>query len=158
MATLEMPEGLTPQDAHQELRRWFGGVPSEPVRSDYQNLHGIIERMKAQQAAAEEIMTESDLQYDCVQALRELGLLVSASANGVKCSGRQMSQMKNCGLIPGWPDLTVIDRKGKHVYIELKTRKGHLSDEQVVVHEALQRRLCQVHVCRSVDEVVRLFA
>lgn len=149
---------LTALEAARELGRWFDGDYTPTARSDFdayqESIQPIIERMKAQQ----DEQNESDLQLKCVKALREMGLVVSASANGIKCSGRQMLQMKNRGLVPGWPDLTVIDRHGAHVYIELKTRKGLLSKDQIDVHALLNKRKCQVYVCRSVDEVVRLFA
>lgn len=147
-------ERLTPQEASNEIARWFRCDPSQASDPYTDELKPIIERMKANPLPD---VLESDLQFDVVHALRKLGLIVSASANGIKCSGRQMNQMKNRGLIPGWPDLTVITRSGEHVYIELKTPVGKLRPEQIVVHEVLRARGCQVHTCTSVDEVVRLF-
>jgi hypothetical protein len=159
MTTLELDGRLTASDASQEIARWFRCDPSQaPGFDPYDTLKPIIERMKEKQATAYEAQSEADLQYDVVNALRKMGLIVSASANGIKCSGRQMNQMKNRGLVPGWPDLTVITRGGEHVYVELKTPKGKLSPEQVIIHATLKAAGCRVHTCTSVDEVVGLFA
>jgi hypothetical protein len=103
-----------------------------------------------------DLQTESDLQFDCIQALKKLGVFVSASANGIKCSPRQMRQMKNKGLVPGFPDLEVILPGPKHIYIELKTRTGKRSPEQIAVHTKMDSLGCEVHTCHTVDEVLRL--
>lgn len=111
--------------------------------------------MKA--AAQQSPDSEGDLQRKCVNALRELGWFVSASANGIKCTPRQMSIMKSRGLVVGFPDLQAI-KPNRHVFIELKTPKGVVSDAQQICHSTLRVLGKEVYVCTSVDEVLEVCA
>ncbi len=101
--------------------------------------------------------SEGDLQRRCVTALRDLGWFVSASANGIKCTARQMSIMKSRGLVVGFPDLQAI-KPGRVVFIELKTPKGIVSDAQLICHSTLRVLGFEVHVCTSLDEVLEAVA
>lgn len=110
----------------------------------------IVAQMLAKQS-------ENELQFDCVQALRKMGVFISASANGIKTTGKQMNQMKNRGLVVGFPDLHAIGPGPRHVFIELKTKTGKTSVEQLMVHATLRDMGCEVFTCTSVDEVVGIF-
>lgn len=102
-------------------------------------------------------MSENKLQNDIVKALRKMGLFVVAIPNGGKRRPREAAQMKNRGVVAGFPDLMVLHWNGKTDFLELKTEDGRLSDEQFDIHSKLTARQYPVHVVRSVDEAVRVF-
>jgi len=53
-----------------------------------------------------------------------------ARSKGYPClSFRQTSRAKGV-LLPGWPDITLALPNGRTVYIELKNKKGRLSEDQ----------------------------
>jgi hypothetical protein len=101
--------------------------------------------------------SEGDLQRRCVTALRDLGWFVSASANGIKCTPRQMSIMKSRGLVVGFPDIQAL-KPGRVVFIELKTPTGIVSDAQHICHSTLRVLGFEVYVCTSLDEVLEAVA
>lgn len=57
----------------------------------------------------------------------------------------------------GWPDCLFI-YKGITRYIEFKAEKGRLSPEQRAMHERIVSCGAEVHVCRSIGDVQRLWA
>lgn len=58
-------------------------------------------------------------------------------------------------VTPGSPDL-VVAAPGKILLVELKTRVGKLSKEQVVWHHLARRAGHEVHVVRSMGEFMQL--
>lgn len=62
------------------------------------------------------------------------------------------AQLKAMGLAPGFPDILILSN-GKAYCIELKSKKGKLSEQQTALHERLMIAGCFVDTCRSVDEV-----
>lgn len=60
--------------------------------------------------------------------------------------------LKGAGLKAGWPDIQVIYR-GRYFGIELKARKGVLSDKQKSAHLEILDAGGAVCTARSVDEV-----
>jgi len=72
---------------------------------------------------------------------------------------------KAMGCKAGLPDLMFIERRGNkhHSYavvrfIELKTRTGKVSKDQVAAHEELRNLGAMVAVCRSRDEVLEVLS
>lgn len=60
-------------------------------------------------------------------------------------------------LIPGWPDLTGFRRSdGKAVFIEVKTKTGRPSAEQVRFIELAKRSGCLAGFARSVEDAERI--
>ena len=91
---------------------------------------------------------ESDFQRAIVQALSYAGWLVMHIPNQ-STRGRQ----RWAGLMPGAPDLVAIKR-GRVVFLEVKTEKGKVSEKQSEVHELLRLHGMEVRVVRSVDDIV----
>ena len=66
------------------------------------------------------------------------------------------AQLKATGLKAGVPDILIIapGYDGPFVYwIELKAPKGRASVDQQLQHQQLNRLLCEVAICRSVEDV-----
>ena len=62
--------------------------------------------------------------------------------------------LKSAGLRAGVPDILIIV-DGRARWIELKTKRGRLSEAQRDTHDALLRAGCGVAVCHDIDEVRR---
>jgi hypothetical protein len=61
--------------------------------------------------------------------------------------------LRGMGVKAGVPDMVVVDA-GRAIWLELKARKGRVSDEQTACHKALRRAGCAVYVIRSLDEAI----
>ena len=104
---------------------------------------------------------ERDAQKQVVKWLRQWGCLVSATENELhgeqaKDSDTRMrraSAAKARGKTPGWPDLTVVTRCGRVVFIEMKADKGRLSDRQRIIHHRLRERNQVVIVGRTIEGI-----
>ena len=59
------------------------------------------------------------------------------------------------GLPNGFPDLIVICPNGRVIFMELKTEKGVLRDDQKQMHEFLSKMGQHVCVCRSVEDAIK---
>lgn len=55
----------------------------------------------------------------------------------------------------GLPDITVV-KDGRYIGIEVKTKKGILSEDQAELDRQLIKHGAQYHVVHSIDEVVAL--
>jgi Holliday junction resolvase len=93
---------------------------------------------------------ESDLQRAIVQVLASAGWLVMHIPNQ-STRGRQ----RWAGLLPGAPDLVVVKR-GRVVFLEVKTEKGKVSEKQSEVHDLLRSHGMEVRVVRGVDDIADL--
>lgn len=80
--------------------------------------------------------------------------LVYHVPNGGKRSKRTGASLKHQGVRRGIPDLVLPFARGgySHMYLELKTKKGHLSKDQVFMIAALQREGAHVVVCYGLEE------
>ena len=105
-------------------------------------------------------MTELQLQTECykwaVNTYKELrfGCLFHVPNGGTRNKVEAM-QMKASGVVPGIPDLILIN-KGKTYGIELKTTIGKLSDKQIKVHESWGNQNIEVFVIRTFEEFKEL--
>lgn len=63
------------------------------------------------------------------------------------------AKLKAMGLKPGWPDFQFILPNGQAAFIELKTGRSELSDDQVELRRKLVALKCGYATARSVDEV-----
>jgi len=93
---------------------------------------------------------ESDVQRGIVQALSYAGWLVMHIPNQ-STRGRQ----RWSGLLPGAPDLVAVKR-GRVVFLEVKTDKGKLSEKQVEVNDLLRLHGMEVRVVRGIDDIMDL--
>jgi Holliday junction resolvase len=93
---------------------------------------------------------ESDVQRAIVQALSVAGWLVMHIPNQ-STRGRQ----RWAGLMPGAPDLVAVKR-GRVVFLEVKTDRGRVSEKQAEVHDLLRLHGMEVRVVRGIDDVMDL--
>jgi len=93
---------------------------------------------------------ETDLQRAIVQALSYAGWLVMHIPNQ-STRGRQ----RWAGLLPGAPDLVAVKR-GRVLFLEVKTAKGKVSEKQSEVHDLLRLHGMEVRVVRGIDDIMDL--
>jgi Holliday junction resolvase len=93
---------------------------------------------------------ESELQRALVQVLSSAGWLVMHIPNQ-STRGRQ----RWAGLLPGAPDLVAVKR-GRVVFLEVKTQRGKVSEKQSEVHDLLRLHGMEVRVVRNVDDIADL--
>lgn len=71
---------------------------------------------------------------------------------------RTMGYLKAEGLEPGVPDLFLpsISQKPEDagIFIEMKSKTGRLTDEQVRWHQILHKKGYAVYICRSADDAI----
>jgi len=104
---------------------------------------------------------ETKLQITVVHYLRLVHpdlMWFSVPNGGYVLDKRTASLLKATGLRAGVPDLAFVLPGAIVKFIELKTAKGTLSDEQAVVINALRRLGCEVEICRSLDAVIATLA
>ena len=68
-------------------------------------------------------------------------------------TARTGALLKAMGTKPGWPDFQIIF-DAQAFFIELKTGKGRVSENQKIAHEKLREAGAEVEVCRNFDDVV----
>ena len=98
---------------------------------------------------------EDDLQRDVCRFLDvalPTGSMYFAVPNGGRRHAREAARMKGLGLRAGIPDLEVIHR-GRALFIELKAKRGVMSQAQRDMLRLLGFCGCPVMLCRSVPEV-----
>lgn len=83
------------------------------------------------------------------------GALITHTANEVAARGgdvrRAIGKAKSLGMMPGWPDLTVVWR-GHIIFFEVKGPGGTLTDAQRSVADAMASHGAKWAVVRSIDE------
>lgn len=99
---------------------------------------------------------EDALQRACVRWLRLAHPRVFAfhCPNGGKRNLAEAARFKAMGVIPGIPDLLILEGRG--LAVELKSKKGVLTDNQKTVHELLRSRGWAVAVARDLDAFVSI--
>jgi hypothetical protein len=75
-------------------------------------------------------------------------------AGGYGLSPAAQGRLKRLGLVAGFPDLVFMWEPSRVLLIEIKTRKGRLSEAQERMHALLASIGFRVSVCRSVEEVL----
>lgn len=72
-----------------------------------------------------------------------------------ECKARGALCLKqNITRTTGYPDRLVITKEGKHVWVELKTEKGALSERQKIVIEELKSRNVEVYVAYGLEQAL----
>jgi hypothetical protein len=97
--------------------------------------------------------------------------LLTLGSFGENVGERRMARLKQMGLTPGFPDLFLavpieiyepLNTKKKSycysrlngLYIEMKTKRGKISPEQLEMHKLLREQNYKVDVCRSWHEAM----
>ena len=73
--------------------------------------------------------------------------------NGMFTNAREGAKFKAQGVIAGVPDLVFV-WQGKTHYIEVKTEKGRLSEQQKALHQKWAEQGVDVRVCRTSEEII----
>jgi hypothetical protein len=105
---------------------------------------------------------ESKIQQRCVEWFRYSfpRTVIASFPNGVYIGGTPVQRAKRWnilkaeGAMPGIPDLMICMPCMKYhaLFIEMKTEKGKLSENQKIVHAMLINEGYAVKVCRSFEE------
>lgn len=90
--------------------------------------------------------------------LRFPAALIHHSANEIGLSGpavaRQIAKAKSNGMMPGWPDIEVINWAHMPVlFFEVKAPGGSITPAQRHVHEQLDKLGHKIAVVKSIDDV-----
>lgn len=87
-------------------------------------------------------------------ALGNRGLVVRMNSGSLVIdAGTGRERRVNMGT-PGFPDLMVIMRGGRILFIELKAPKGRVTDKQAAMHDRLEELGHRVVVARDVASAV----
>ncbi len=89
--------------------------------------------------------------------------VIASFPNGVFISGTPVQRAKRWNILKaegamlGMPDLIICIPSGSYhaLFIEMKTSKGKLSENQVICHQLLESAGYRVKVCRSLDEFIQ---
>ena len=121
-------------------------------------------------AAGARLMTEYELHVSILDYLRIAlpeGSAIHHSPNeGAHKIAYRMKQ-KRQGVIAGWPDLEIFVPPAAWqsetvpwcpIFLEIKTPKGRVSDNQKAAHELLTNCGCVVEVVRSIEETATVIS
>jgi hypothetical protein len=103
---------------------------------------------------------ERVVQRQIVKTLRLLGLIVHHSPNGAALPGdsdarqKQAAVLRADGRMEGWPDLMVIDRRGRLACLEVKREGGIVSADQERVLALLARWNVPTAAICTLDEAL----
>ena len=95
---------------------------------------------------------ESEIQKAIVNALAWTGWVVIHIPNQ-STQGRQ----RWAGLLPGAPDLIAV-RRGRVVFLEVKTDRGQLRPAQKAAHAILTGQGMEVRVVRGIEDIEDLLS
>ena len=101
---------------------------------------------------------ESQIQRQVRQYLAKRGYDAVAVPNGAHLAGdrmariRQVASMKADGMKPGFPDLVILGRDSRVGFMEIKTPKGVLTQEQRNCRAELERDGHKYALVRSVED------
>lgn len=108
---------------------------------------------------------ESNIQQKCVEWFKYNfpKQVIASFPNGVFIGGNQIQRarrwniLKREGAMLGIPDLIICIPSAHYhaLFIEMKTAKGKLSENQVICHKMLENSGYCVKVCRSLDEFIQ---
>jgi hypothetical protein len=107
-------------------------------------------------------VTENELQLSVAKYLRVMEKVLSSqginicwhhSPNEGKNKLHYYAKQKRLGVRKGWPDIEIIYR-GRFIGIELKTKKGRVSEAQKKCHDDIILAGGVVTICRSLNEVI----
>ncbi len=106
---------------------------------------------------------ERTVQREIVKAARQLGFIVHHSPNGTTLAGDDVARFKQAavlnadGLMPGWPDLILFNRRGGVGLLEVKREGGTVSADQERVLSLLTRwNVPNATVCTLDDAMTAL--
>jgi len=127
------------------------GWTREPVAPSHHDEYSVLIRQgKRKKRAAPEASLHRQVAAFLARALpRDAWWTTFPAGGGGRVRG---AQLRRAGLKAGVPDILIVHRGTAH-WIELKAKKGRISDVQIATNAALVAAGCRVHVARSVDDV-----
>jgi VRR-NUC domain len=99
---------------------------------------------------------ESTLQISVIAYLRAVlptSVRVHSSQNGLFTSKASAGKAKAEGMTSGVPDICLVRSGGLCAFIELKSKKGRLSENQIEYLDWCAMNGIPAAVCRSIDDV-----
>lgn len=83
--------------------------------------------------------------------------LLTLGSFGENVGKIRMARLKQMGLTPGYPDLffAMPNHFCLGLFIEMKTKTGKASEEQLEIHSLLRGQNYEVHICRSFEDAQR---
>jgi len=90
---------------------------------------------------------EADIQRDIIETAELAGCIVWRMNAGRGRNNQRLAQA-------GSPDLLLLTADGRYVWVEVKTKAGKLSSDQVNMHMAMRARGAYVITARSVYDVM----
>ncbi len=101
---------------------------------------------------------EDGIQIAIADYLRAMNIPFQHSPNEAKRDPKTGARLKRMGMSAGFPDIEIpVPRHGKHgLYIELKTKKGRLSDAQREWLELLTANGYEAQMARGLDEAIEI--
>lgn len=111
--------------------------------------------MNREISASESVIQSSYISWLNIQHPK-IAEVTAAIPNGGKREARYGSRLKKEGLKKGFPDVGVFSSRGKYhgLFIEFKSKKGTVRNEQSVVMGRLKNEGYLCEVCRSLDEAM----
>jgi hypothetical protein len=97
---------------------------------------------------------ERAIQIGIKRRLALSGVVCHHSPNAARRNPITGARLKQEGMIPGWPDLTLVGPDKRVAFLEVKAAKGRTSDAQDDCLAMLRRMGHDVAVVRSQDEAV----
>lgn len=106
---------------------------------------------------------ERTVQREIVKAARGFGFIVHHSPNGTTLSGDSLARQKQSavlvadGMMPGWLDLTMFNKRGDVGLMEVKREGGTVSHDQERVISLLTRWNVKSAVVCTLDEAMNVW-
>ena len=101
---------------------------------------------------------EDNLQIACVNwfKLQYPDKVIYSIPNGGKRNAREAARFKKTGTLAGIPDLHIAEPNGKYhgLYIELKSGKNRLTDNQKQMISKLMKNKYRCEVCYSLEDFI----
>ena len=94
---------------------------------------------------------ESELQIEIVDAFRKAGVIVISIPNERSLGVSDIRRMKSMGLTKGAPDLIVYT--DHWIWLELKTKKGKRSIEQICFEDVAKQCDVEYRIVRDIKDI-----
>ena len=115
-----------------------------------EDLAAKMRRIQGRDAYQAQIREERDIEADeGPESVLQGKIEAWAKEWGKPCLSFRQSKKAKGFITPGWPDVTLALASGRTVYLELKSAKGTVKQDQTQIHLQLMALGHEVHVIRS---------
>lgn len=105
----------------------------------------------------ESAIQQKIIQFCAVLGLRAVGYPAGIFLKDRASASRIIARMKREGLTVGFPDLAIFGR-GAPIFMEVKKKRGKLSEEQKAWIEYLRSQGLKAFVCYSFEEAQKIIS